>query len=125
MNEPNARDELFSACNELNSLWKQLEVKFTGIYMSFPTRVELQPVPTPLYLGWHKVKGEWRVCLGRQAETGGWDWKPILECPIEIRVEAVAHIRILEKELIRLRQEFLPRVREAVNSLREIVEYRE
>ena len=120
MNELKDRDELSSACDGLNSLWKELETEFARIYMWFPTQIKMGDVPASL--GWHKVKGEWRICLGKHGEIGGWDWRPILECPLEMRVQAVVHISAHRKELDRLRREFLPLVREAIRSLRGILE---
>lgn len=76
---------------------------------------------------WHigviKLKGGWRLCHATQYEHfhGAWDeqvdWKPLVDCSIEERIEASSHIAKLREAIVESKQKLMPDLEKAIESL--------
>jgi hypothetical protein len=125
---------------QLNALWKQAEAALKKIPLPvdcFITydKVEIcedpgssDPRPTGdfLYhlLGFVKSVGGWRIChvvTDAYAEDGRYSWKPITECPLDVRLEAAAHIGKLREAVLKKAAECVPMLDKAINELGKIL----
>ena len=78
-------------------------------------------------LGLVKFRGEWRLCLGHFVRNDcnphpcdpdePMDWKPILDCSVEERVQAAPHIAKLREEIVASAEQYICKVDEAVAHL--------
>jgi len=68
-------------------------------------------------IGLMKYRSDWRICHGVYAdmhEGGPDDWKPIMECSVEERVNAAPHIGKLRKKLVESAEKYVAKVDKAV-----------
>jgi len=127
-----SRESLFRLYDELNSLWLEAEKRLTEGHI--PRTVEHvyahyhvnghnpNDGEIALCLGLEKVQGKWRIChssydIRRQPEPD--NWTPITDCSAEIRVNAAEHLPGLEEEIVKSAEGFVPKVEEAIQTLRE------
>lgn len=117
---------------ELNKLWEDAEKDLKQIPIpvdvSFCYKsVSADPPDEPRgeeihdYLGFVRSKGGWRICYGSshdgfpQYEI---DWKPITESGVDLRLEAVPHIGKLRELVLKVAEECVPKLDEAIAALR-------
>lgn len=108
----------------LNQLWENAEadLKEIPVPVDVPYRYKSVSVDEPheprgfemhFYIGFVKSKGGWRICHGTQHDgypEYDYDWKPITECSVDIRLEAAPHIN-------KLRERVLEKAEECVTTL--------
>jgi hypothetical protein len=120
---------------ELNKLWENAEADLKEIPVPVDVKfcyesVSADPKHTDeyqihLYLGFVRSKGGWRICFGYQHETfpeDGFDWKPITECRVDIRLEAVPHIGKLRELVLKAAEDCVPTLDKAIADFRTTVE---
>src|SRR5205807_7395386 len=129
-----ARQELFVRYDQLNALLGKQEERLARYHIPRPvchvyaTRDLDHHNPNSGFyqecLGIQKVKGKWRLCYGSfdYNECSLHDWMPIVECSVEVRIEAVKHIAALEQKLVESTEEFIPEVDQAIRTLTEILD---
>jgi hypothetical protein len=128
--------ELAEALNkrfaELNKLWEQAEADLRKIpvpeevsycYGSQDEHPEDAPgrFDVNYHIGFARVKGSWRICWSVTRDTDPSeeiDWKPITECGLDIRMEAVPHIGKLREAVLEEAEKCLPTLDKAIEELR-------
>jgi hypothetical protein len=70
-------------------------------------------------IGLAKIKGEWRLCHGvTDDQDQNWpDWKPLVDCSAEDRVNSAPHLAKLEAKLVEAAEKFVPKVDKALVEL--------
>jgi hypothetical protein len=123
---------------ELNELWeaaeddlKQVPVP-VDVFVCYKSEIA-DPHNDPLgerdqihdNLGFVRSKGGWRICHGNSHD--GFpdyeiDWKPITECSVDLRLEAVPHIGELRERVLKAAEECVPKLDKAIADLRSTVQ---
>ena len=116
--------------DELNKLWEAAEkrLKRIPIPMDVTHCYRLQPYSDDPqeyrqiehHLGFAKHYGGWRLCYCSivQDRDDDFDWKPISECPLDIRIEAVCEVDKLHKKVVEKAKECVPTIDQAIADLR-------
>lgn len=76
-------------------------------------------------LGIAKYLNKWRLCHGQDDDEnhgGVPDAKPLVECPQHVRVEAAKYARKLYEEVIKKKEEYVPKVDDAIMELRDFLQ---
>ncbi len=87
--------------------------------------------PTPLDDVWEslafvKYNGKWRLCYAFIHEetrdiVNGPDWKPLVDCATDIRLEAVGKLRELKVEALNCKEEYAQKVDEALSEIDKVI----
>lgn len=69
-----------------------------------------------------KLKGGWRLCYSHHLENYNWpdervDWKPLVECSIEERIDAVPHIAELRNAVVISKEKLMPELEKAIETI--------
>jgi hypothetical protein len=126
------RRDLFDRYDQLNALWLKAEEQLKQNHIPRMSYYDFPESPADLdsngnrwtqSIALWKVKGEWRICYGTHPDfdPGMLEWKPIVECSAEVRVEAVKHLRGLQKAAIDSAETFIPEVDSAIKQLSEAI----
>lgn len=123
------RQGILSAYDRLNVLIKEAEKQLADLH----TPVECQAVyamesfdngaETHFAIGWQKVGTDWRMChasFDRQHPLDC-EWRPLIECPADIRAEAVTGYAALRNEVIKAAVEYTQKVQKATDALAELL----
>ena len=132
-------DERAKKANEsLSALYKQLNEKWEAIQQKLRKMVppreawvsykQIDAFPGPMgmnesewevhyCIGLIKYRGEWQICHGvymdeQESEPGS--WKPIVDCSVSERVEAVEHVDKLREEILISAEGSIPEVEKAI-----------
>jgi hypothetical protein len=124
------RTEIEKKLDLLTELWKAVEEKILAmqpprhIYLQYAKYYHDNGMGEYECLGLQRHGNKWRVCYGRDGDwmDEGPDWRPIIDCSTEVRVEAAKHIGALLEEVVRSGKEYIPVVDEAVQSLEKAIE---
>lgn len=76
--------------------------------------------PKYALLGIAKVDNQWRLShatIDPKNPSLAKDLKPLAECPVAIRVQAVSHLAKLREEILKEREAFVPQVEDAIKSV--------
>lgn len=127
----------FSAkCQKLNELWELAEDLITDLITLVPCEVStlvdidgetLQDGTKVnkvwIYLGTVKMHGFWRICCAEcdSSELNEELWRPITECRIAIRTEAVSWLPQLLNEIAKARTCMGFSIDEAIDDLQQIL----
>jgi hypothetical protein len=69
-------------------------------------------------LGIDKHQCKWRLCHAYDHELNDdgplYEFKPIVECPVDVRVRAAKVVRRLHERIVRSKEEYIPQVDEAI-----------
>jgi hypothetical protein len=118
---------------ELNNLWENAEndlkqipipVDVSYCYKSISAdKDHHQPRGEMIhsYLGFVKSKGGWRICYGSSHDgfpEHDLDWKPITECSVDLRLEAVPYTGKLREVVLKAAEECVPKLDAAIADLR-------
>jgi hypothetical protein len=116
---------------ELNKLWEDAEADLKEIPVPVDIRfcyesVDADPERPGEYqihsfLAFARSKGGWRICFGTAHDAFpqcDFDWKPITECRVDIRLEAVPHIGKLRELVLKAGEECVPTLDKAIADLR-------
>ena len=71
-------------------------------------------------LGITKHQGKWRLCHAIDNdlnEYGPLEVKPIVECVVEVRVQAAKIVRQLREKIVKSKEQYVPKVDEAIKEL--------
>ncbi|HYV38454.1 MAG TPA: hypothetical protein VE988_22410 [Gemmataceae bacterium] len=126
------RKELFARYDGVNILWRRAEEQLTkhhiprAVYYELPDDPDAEPDPMAgiQCLAVEKVNGKWRITYGcyPYGEPALGDWKPIVECCAETRVEAAKHFTGLRLAVIKSAEDFIAEVDAASRQLAEAIE---
>jgi hypothetical protein len=77
-------------------------------------------------LGFIKLSGKWRLCYAyvNQAMLDvieGPEWKPLVDCSTDIRLEAIGKLHELKMEALRAKEEYARKVDEAMNEIDKVL----
>lgn len=118
-------DAVTARLDALNRLWSMLESRVLQMAPPRWIRVAYKGELTnenACYLGLQREKGRWRLVHGE-----GWSgkihgWTPLAECPVEIRIQAVAGVPALLDEVRKTDTHFIPALDAALDVLRKAVD---
>lgn len=71
-------------------------------------------------LGLHKAELKWRLvhAIGSDSDEEGFrEIKPIIECSVEVRLQAAKQVRMLHEEIVKQKEALVSTVEEAINEL--------
>ena len=116
---------------ELNKLWedaeanlKEFPVPFDVTYC-YKTEDADPDRPGEAQINYHiafaRAKGGWRICFDTSHDNFpqyDFDWKPITECRVDVRLEAVPHIGKLRELVLKAAEECVPTLDKAIADLR-------
>lgn len=73
-------------------------------------------------IGLQKFEGKWRLMHatdhdGRDYDESLSDLKPLVECPVPVRVKAAKKIRELHEKIVADKEAFIPELQEVINDL--------
>jgi hypothetical protein len=119
---------------QLNALWEAAEASLKKIPIPLDVPLLLKSYDADparpgeqirTYLGFVRSKGGWRICYC--TEHDGFpqydnDWKPITECSVDIRLEAVPRIGELRELVLKKAEECVPTLDKAIEDLRNTLE---
>lgn len=115
---------------ELNKLWEKAEAELKEIPIPLDVEISYKYEPADphepdgyqinYHLGFVRSKGGWRICYGSTHDGNypDYGWKPITECSMDIRLEAVPHISALRKRVLKAAEECVPKLDKAITDLR-------
>jgi len=128
------RDSVDAYFDKLDSLWTQAEDELAAMQLSVSVQIEINTEDRvsgstrqlfwrdATYLGWQKIKMDWRICVGTRTDylNTNWptlEWKPIAECPREQRIELAEHYRVLKAKAKEVRDKFISHAEAAIASI--------
>src|SRR6266516_1919673 len=126
-------DALNLCFKELNKLWEDAEKDLKEIPIPVDVLIRYNPVydddprcrqfdaKIRSCLGFVKSKGGWRICVGvdRDAQPEeGYGWKPITECAVDLKIEAIKHLDDLREAVLDEAKECIPTLNNALAKLR-------
>jgi hypothetical protein len=126
-----ATESLAKSLDKLNAHLAAVEKKLRGM-MKFPLHVTVrynerdddQNTGAAVWelLGIIRRGGEWRLCLAHDADVAlSVDWKPLIECSLEERVQASDQIDALRLEIIKSTEQYVSKVEGAVSKLSSVL----
>jgi len=121
---------------ELNKLWEDAEADLREIPIPIDVKYRYKSEPADpdrpdlyenhYYIAFAKSKGGWRICIDIIHDDGNpephFDWTPIAECVVDLRLEAVAHIGALRELVLKAAEECVPTFDKAIADLRSTME---
>ncbi|MFO0821529.1 MAG: hypothetical protein U0792_00030 [Gemmataceae bacterium] len=134
--QPDARkrqvaEALNARYKELNKLWEQAEADLKELPIPVDVQIVYKSVDADserpgeaqihYHLGFCRSKGGWRICFDTSHDNFpqyDFDWKPITECSVDIRLEAVPHIGTLRDKVLKAAEECVPTLDKAIADLR-------
>ena len=74
------------------------------------------------YIGMIRLKGGWRLCHAAhyfhyQGFEEDIDWKPLVDCSIEERIDAVPHIGALREAIVKSKESLVPELEKAIEAV--------
>jgi len=123
----NADKSLAQRYDQLTQLWVDAEKRLKALKVAHDVSVTYNhsegfPDDWELLLV-TKYQGQWRLCHAFDCdgqEEGPTHVQPIVECPAEIRVNAVPQLRRLHQRIVESKEEFVSKVDEAIKELAQI-----
>jgi hypothetical protein len=124
------RSEIEKKLDHLTELWNAVEGKVLS--MQPPRHIKFyfdsqtddhSGMSQYSCLGLQRYGGKWRLCYAWDSDwhDGALDWRPVVDCSTEIRVDAAKHIEKLLEEVVKSGKEYLPEVDEAVRCLENVL----
>jgi len=79
------------------------------------------------HIGMIRLKGGWRLChAAHYFHYQGFEediaWKPLVDCSIEERIEAVSHIGALREEIVKSKESLVPELEKAIEAVAKLTE---
>jgi hypothetical protein len=128
-------EALTTRYKELNKLWEDAEADLKEIPIpvdvKYPYKSEdadpMRPNEYMIrhYIAFARSKGGWRICHDTTHDgypEYDFDWKPITECRVDIRQEAVPHIGKLRELVLKAAEDCVPTLDKAIADLRNTVQ---
>lgn len=127
--------ELTTSYKELAALWEEAEERLrkfhipVDVYIRYDSE-DMCGEDSPLhpidrihsYLGFVRYGRGWRICFCANADNHpeyDFQWKPIVDCRVDIRLEAFPHIDKLRDEVEKAAKDWVPKLKEALTSFRD------
>lgn len=115
--------------DEIEALWNEAEEDLKRFRVPYPVvdwyATDDLTQPNISYgLGFVRYGKGWRICHGDYYEgcyPDEPDWKPIIECPLDIRIKMIARFETLRKKVIDAAENAVPRLDKAIASFRKIL----
>jgi hypothetical protein len=120
-----AEQRLSTRYDALNQLFIEAEQRLKSLKPLHPVWVQYGHDPFGAWeiLGITKHQGKWRLCHAYDHEMNDdgpfREVKPIVECAIDIRICAARFVRRLNEEIVKSKEEYVPKVDEAIKDLTE------
>jgi hypothetical protein len=126
-----AAEALNARYKELNKLWEQAEASLKELPIPVDVQLVYKSVdadpqrPNEAQINYHlafaRSKGGWRICVDTSHDSFpqyDFDWKPITECSVDIRLEAVPHLDKLRELVLKAAEDCVPTLDKAIDDLR-------
>lgn len=112
----NIQEEMIDRYNKLEEMWVTVERKLVSFHIPHPISI---PMNDSTSIGFRKIGGKWRVCCSWEPrEMYHPDWRPITDCPVDIRVDASSFAAKLMEAAVKAAEDFIPKMDEAIEGLR-------
>lgn len=127
--DESVKNEVDQKLDRLNDLWMKLEKKLLNkepprriacLYQTRDGLGEDGDIEERRYVGIQRFSGKWRVCFAITWDCAPVDklpWRPIAECDVETRADAVKGIDLLKDEVRKTRKVFIPVLDKAISDL--------
>lgn len=119
-----AEKELATRYDALNQLFTQVEQALKALKPPHPVWYAYDRVPVEQglerwqVLGLLRYQDKWRLCHAYDSDIDFMDdIKPIVECPIDVRIRAAKEVRHLQEKIVKSKEEYIPKVDEAIKEL--------
>jgi hypothetical protein len=77
------------------------------------------------YLSWRRYGKAWRICHGTYFDESppeeNSDWTPVVDCPVDVRVEAIAQFQGLREAVIKAAEASVPELDKAICKFRNVL----
>ncbi len=120
---------------ELNKLWEQAEASLKELPIPVDVHFVYKSVDADperpneaqvhYHLGFCRSKGGWRICMDTSHDNFAhldFDWTPISECSVDVRLEAVKHLATLREKVLKAAEDCVPTLDKAIDDLRSTME---
>ena len=131
--------ELIAQFKGIEEAWKKAEALLALSHV--PTEVRIlvrswsENGDTPhgderTYLAYCRVKNQWRICVTTETDwlpgqpeddTTLVDTKPVVECPVDVRLEMFDWFDKLYQEVVKTAEEYVPKIIKAVNRFEKVL----
>lgn len=119
------KEKMNGKLEQINALWDEIENKLvhmqkprTVAYTYYTDDMDQSRVPIDYNFGIAKVGGKWRLCMSVEEASGDiLSCRPISDCTMEERVNAVRHLPGLKKTIVESGEKFLEQMDEATRGL--------
>lgn len=136
-----AGDELVATFGSIEEAWKKAEAKLAPSHVPVDVRVEvasgsigseMQPWGHfKEFLGYCKLKNQWRICWIREAqlyhEDPGsdeeYECKPVTDCHVALRLEMLDHFEKLYQEVMKVTKDYVPTIKEKLKKFEATLEF--
>ncbi len=117
--------------DEIEALWNEAEEDLKRFHVPYPvvywyaTGIHEESNGQYGYgLGFVRYGKGWRICHGEYfegAHPDEPDWKPVIECPVDIRIKMMGHFETLRKKVIETAENAVPKLDKAIASFRKVL----
>ena len=131
--------ELIAQFKGIEEAWKKAEALLSLSHVPSEARVKvgaysIGPDESPqgeetVYLAYCRVKNQWRICVttetewyvGDPDERVSVETKPVVECPVDVRLEMFDWFDKLYHEVVKTAEEYVPKIIKAVNRFEKVL----
>ena len=129
--------ELSEQYRQLAALWGNAEERLLKFRIPIDVRVpcgtwddllDQQGNSTPKvrsFLGFVKYGRGWRICWCQNHDhhpEHDWDWKPVVDCPVDVRREMFPHIDKLREAVVNAAKNSIPKLEKDIATFRKMLE---
>jgi hypothetical protein len=79
-------------------------------------------------LAWARLGKDWRICHASETAYDGiedrddeWEWKPIIDCPVYLRVQMIDEFEKLRLKVLEEAENEIPQLEQAIARFRSIL----
>ena len=119
-------DQLLHEFQRIEQIWGKAEEKLSATRVPVDVRVKVGSVEDCVtedttYLAYAKVKGVRRICVVREdhslltGEMQNYDSRPVVECPVDVRIEMFDHFEMLYAEAKAVAKSYISKLQGAIN----------
>ena len=114
--------------DELEALWEEAEKDLKRfrvpheVHHRYKQFVETRNgLSWDYFLGFLRYGKDWRICHCVFCDRcdDEFEWKPVVECTVDVRLETVPHFAELRKKVVEAAEKFVPKLEKAIASFRE------
>jgi hypothetical protein len=127
-NEQHVIKALRGRYDEIEALWNEAEEDLKrfripqDVEHCYETENRCHPCIHYL-LGFVRYGKGWRICHGECDDNYRDEpaWKPIIECPLDVRLKMISYFQNLRKKVIEAAEDAIPKLDKAISSFRKVL----